>query len=325
MNTDDIAGLDLNLLKVFEALYEEGGASRAALRLGLTQSAVSAALARLRVIYADPLFVRTGRGLAPTPRADELKPILSDALDRCRESLAIAADGGERVGRTISIGLSDDFEIALGRALIDAVAREAAGIRLIFRQTHSGIAGDALLRHGVDLAIASGGFSANGLSRRAVATGGYACLIDPAGRARAPRTLALAEFLQRDHLLVSSGGVIGIVDEALAALGHKRRVVASTTHFAALPYLLAGSAAVATIPAHAARAIAQSTSLRALACPVELPRYPVEIGWRTSTQRDPAIVRVRDTIAACVATVVAPWKMGARFGVSGPPCRPAVR
>ncbi|OXJ19091.1 LysR family transcriptional regulator [Burkholderia sp. AU6039] len=306
MNADDIAGLDLNLLKVFEALYEEGGASRAALRLGLTQSAVSAALARLRVIYADPLFVRTGRGLAPTPRADELKPILSDALDRCRESLAIAADGGDRIGRTISIGLSDDFEIALGRALIDAVAREAAGIRLIFRQTHSGIAGDALLRHGVDLAIASGGFSANGLSRRAVATGGYACLVDPAASPKPPRILTLADFLRRDHLLVSSGGVIGIVDEALATLGYKRRVAASTTHFAALPYLLAGSDAVATIPAHAARAIAQSTPLRALACPVDLPHYPVEIGWRTSTQRDPAIVRVRDTIAACVAHLVAP-------------------
>ncbi|OXH82880.1 LysR family transcriptional regulator, partial [Burkholderia multivorans] len=199
--------------------------------------------------------------LAPTPRADELKPILSDALDRCRASLAIAADGGERVGRTISIGLSDDFEIALGRALIDAVARDAVGIRLIFRQTHSGIAGDALLRHGIDIAIASGGFSANGLSRRAVATGGYACVIDrPAGR-RAPRTLTLDDYLRRDHLLVSSGGVIGIVDEALAALGRTRRVAASTTHFAALPYLLAGADAVATIPAHAARAIAQATSL----------------------------------------------------------------
>jgi DNA-binding transcriptional LysR family regulator len=234
-----------------------------------------------------------------------MKPILSDALDRCRASLAIAADAGERIGRTISVGLSDDFEIALGRPLIDAVARDAAGIRLIFRQTHSGIAGDALLRHGVDLAIASGGFSAHGLSRRAVATGGYACVIDPAGSARAPRTLSLAEFLRRDHVLVSSGGVIGIVDEALAALGHKRRVAASTTHFAALPYLLAGSDAVATIPAHAARAIARATSLRALACPVELPHYPVEIGWRTSAQRDPAIVRVRDAIAACVATIVA--------------------
>ncbi|KVP98564.1 LysR family transcriptional regulator [Burkholderia ubonensis] len=306
MNGDDISRIDLNLLKVFEALYEEGGASRAALRLDLTQSAVSAALARLRVLYADPLFVRTGRGLAPTPRADELKPILSDALDRCRQSLAIAADSGDRLGRTISLGLSDDFEIALGSALIAAVAKQAAGIRLIFRQTHSGIAGDALLRHGVDLAIASGGFSASGLSRRAVATGGYACLIDPAARARSARALTLADYLRHDHLLVSSGGVIGIVDEALAALGHKRRVAASTTHFAALPYLLLDTAAIATIPAHAARAIARTTPLRCVACPVELPGYPVEIGWRTSTQRDPAIVRVRDTVAACIERIVRP-------------------
>ncbi|KVU42408.1 LysR family transcriptional regulator [Burkholderia ubonensis] len=306
MNGDDISRIDLNLLKVFEALYEEGGASRAALRLDLTQSAVSAALARLRVLYADPLFVRTGRGLAPTPRADELKPILSDALDRCRQSLAIAADSGDRLGRTISLGLSDDFEIALGSALIAAVAKEAAGIRLIFRQTHSGIAGDALLRHGVDLAIASGGFSASGLSRRAVATGGYACLIDPAARARSARALTLADYLRHDHLLVSSGGVIGIVDEALAALGHKRRVAASTTHFAALPYLLLGTAGIATIPAHAARAIARTTPLRCVACPVELSGYPVEIGWRTSTQRDPAIVRVRDTVAACIERIVRP-------------------
>ncbi|KVQ13919.1 LysR substrate-binding domain-containing protein [Burkholderia ubonensis] len=306
MNGDDISRIDLNLLKVFEALYEEGGASRAALRLDLTQSAVSAALARLRVLYADPLFVRTGRGLAPTPRADELKPILSDALDRCRQSLAIAADSGDRLGRTISLGLSDDFEIALGSTLIAAVAKQAAGIRLIFRQTHSGIAGDALLRHGVDLAIASGGFSASGLSRRAVATGGYACLIDPAARARSARALTLADYLRHDHLLVSSGGVIGIVDEALAALRHKRRVAASTTHFAALPYLLLGTAAIATIPAHAARAIARTTPLRCVACPVELPGYPVEIGWRTSTQRDPAIVRVRDTVAACIERIVRP-------------------
>ncbi|MDR8955654.1 Nodulation protein D 2 [Burkholderia multivorans] len=131
-------------------------------------------------------------------------------------------------------------------------------------------------------------------------------MIDPAGRARTPRTLTLGDYLRRDHLLVSSGGVIGIVDEALAALGRTRRVAASTTHFAALPYLLAGADAVATIPAHAARAIAQATSLRCVGCPLELPRYPVEIGWRTSTQRDPAIVRVRDTIAACVERIVRP-------------------
>ena len=83
MSRIDIVEMDLNLLKVFEALYEEGGAGRAAIRLELTQSAVSAALRRLREVYRDALFTRTGRGLAPTARADELKPLITEALDRC--------------------------------------------------------------------------------------------------------------------------------------------------------------------------------------------------------------------------------------------------
>ncbi len=297
MSPIDIARVDLNLLKVFEALYEESGASRAALRLDLTQSAVSAALARLRTLYRDPLFVRTGRGLSPTPRADELKPILSDALERCRQSLAMSADAGELVGRTISVGLSDDFEIALGRALIEALAAQSRTLRLIFRQTHSGIAGDALLGRHVDLALASGGLSASGLSRRVIGAGAYACVLDP--RAGAARRLTLADYLRRPHVLISSGGVVGIVDEALAALGRERRVAAATTHFAALPHLLLGSDAVATIPTHAARALARATPLKVYACPVALPAYAIELGWRTSAARDPAIMRVRDALLDC--------------------------
>ena len=303
MNNIDIKALDLNLLKVFEALYEEGGASRAAARLGLTQSAASAALGRLRAIYQDPLFLRRGRGLSPTPRADELKPILSEALDRCRQSLALAADPGEGVQRMVAIGLSDDFEMAIGRAAVRAVALRNKAIRLIFRQLHSGIAAEALLSRSVDLAVASGGFAGRGLSRQVIGSGGYACLLDPES-APGLRCLTLAEYLERDHILISSGGVTGIVDEALAALGRDRRVAVSTTHFAALPYLLLGSRSVSTIPAHAAQAIAGATRLQVHPCPVTLPSYPVELGWRTSSQRDPAIMEVRDAIAGCVGPFV---------------------
>ena len=119
MNQIDIESTDLNLLKVFEAIYDEGGAGRAALRLGVTQSAVSAALARLRVLYADPLFVRTGRGLSPSLRARELRPIIGEALDKCRQSLSLARPGAAGFGgRSVTLGLSDDFEIALGREAI---------------------------------------------------------------------------------------------------------------------------------------------------------------------------------------------------------------
>lgn len=116
MHSIDIDSVDLNLLRVFVALIEEGGASRAALRLGVTQPAVSAALARLREIYADPLFERTGRGLRPTLRANELAPLIGEALNRCRQAFALSVAGKDIKGRTITIGLSDDSEIALGKA-----------------------------------------------------------------------------------------------------------------------------------------------------------------------------------------------------------------
>ncbi|MCX5542536.1 LysR family transcriptional regulator, partial [Paraburkholderia sp. CNPSo 3076] len=237
MNQFDIARVDLNLLKIFEALFEEGGASRAAIRLDMTQSAVSAALRRLRALYADTLFVRTGRGLAPTSRAQELKPVISEALDRCRHSLAIASpDATTFHGRAVSIGLSDDFEVAIGRRIIETLETSAPGLRIIFRQTHSQIVADVLANQDMDLAVAAG----------------------------------------------ASGGVVGIVDEGLAARGLKRNVVASTTHFAALPFLLKGTRSVATIPRHAAEAIARVAGLKLLACPIDLPRYPVELGWRNS-------------------------------------------
>ncbi|WP_322028514.1 LysR family transcriptional regulator [Paraburkholderia sp. J76] len=298
MNQFDIAAVDLNLLKIFEALFEEGGASRAAIRLDMTQSAVSAALRRLRTLYADTLFVRTGRGLAPTSRAQELKPVISEALDRCRHSLAIASPGATTFhGRAVSIGLSDDFEVAIGRRIIETLETTAPGLRIIFRQTHSQIVADALANQDMDLAVAAGGFASRGLSHRVLGDGSYACLLD--GAARAPRRLTLGDYVSRGHILVSSGGVVGIVDEGLAARGLRRDVVASTTHFAALPFLLKGTRSVATIPRHAAEAIARVAGLRLLACPIDLPRYPVELGWRNSSLRDAAIVKVQAAIVAC--------------------------
>lgn len=298
----NIAAVDLNLLKVFEALHEESSASRAALRLGVTQSAVSAALRRLREVYGDQLFVRTGRGLAPTLKADQLKPVVSEALNKCRQSLAMIDPTTEHYeGRSVTIGLSDDFEIAYGRRLIEDIAHSAPKLRLIFRQTHSQIVARALMERHFDLAITAGGFAERLLSRQVLGEGGYACLVDPASLVPGQPQMDLETFVAREHLLVSSGGFIGITDEGLAALGLSRRVCASTTHFAALPYLLTGSQAVATIPAHAARSIAALSGLSVLPCPLALPRYPIELGWRTNAQTDPVVVKVREAIIRCFA------------------------
>ncbi|MCU1747870.1 LysR family transcriptional regulator [Pseudomonas sp. 6D_7.1_Bac1] len=303
MSQMNIADIDLNLLKVFEALHDESSASRAALRLGITQSAVSAALRRLRDVYADQLFVRTGRGLAPTLRANQLKPVVSDALNKCRQSLAMVdPTANQYEGRSVIVGLSDDFEIAYGRRLIEEIAQRAPKLRLIFRQTHSQIAANALMERSLDLAITAGGFTERLLSRQVLGEGGYQCLVDPDSLDDGQQEISLDEFVAREHILVSSGGFIGITDEGLAGLGLSRRVCASTTHFAALPFLLKGSHAVATIPAHAAQSIAALSGLALLPCPLSLPRYPIELGWRTNSQLDPLLLKVREAIVASFKT-----------------------
>ncbi|TDF82319.1 LysR family transcriptional regulator [Pseudomonas sp. H9] len=296
MNEIDFRTMDLNLLKVFEALHEEGGAGRAAIRLGLTQSAVSAALGRLRTLYADPLFARTGRGLRPTAKALELRPVIAEALDRCRHSLALATQQANLGGRTLTLGLSDDYEIAYGFTLASRVQAQLPGLRLILRQTHSLLANDMLMAREIDLSLSAGGIVSRTLGRQVLGTGNYACVVDPD---HAPAdALTLDEYLRRDHVLVSSGGFIGVVDEALSTLQRSRHVRVSTTHFAALPHLLLGSDAVATLPRHAAQALARVTRLRCMECPVPMPQYSIELGWRLESQRDPTLQQLKAQVVS---------------------------
>lgn len=97
---------------------------------------------------------------------------------------------------------------------------------------------------------------------------------------------------------MSSGGFIGVVDEVLHGLGLSRRVLAATTHFSALAFLLRGGDALATLPTHAARGLAQVAGLRLLPCPVAMPGYAIEMGWRADALRDEAVAVARRALLA---------------------------
>ena len=131
MNRNDLRRLDLNLLIVFETLMHERSVTRAAEKLFLGQPAISAALARLRTLFDDPLFVRTGRSMEPTPRAQEIFALLSPALDSISTAVSRAADFDPATSKAVfRIGLSDDVEFALLPALLRRLRAEGVAVWL---------------------------------------------------------------------------------------------------------------------------------------------------------------------------------------------------
>ena len=290
---------DLNLLKVFRVLMSELNATRAAERLGLSQAAVSASLRRLRSLYGDPLFERTQRGLRPTPRAILLQPLVEEALGLIEASLGSGPLPAERARlAVVRIGLSDDFEMAFGARIVELARQAVPDVRVVFRQTNSVVAAEALNGRDIDLAITSGGLGDGRLKHRLLGNSDYLIVYDIRHR---PGTepFTVEDYVARDHILVSYSGLSGITDDVLAEHGLRRRIRAATTHFSALSFLLAGSDAVATIPGHAARALcAASPGFATSPCPLPFPRYAFGLSWRFDAMRNPAVAQLRDLIAA---------------------------
>ncbi|TDH37771.1 LysR family transcriptional regulator [Pseudohoeflea suaedae] len=270
--------LDLNLLRVFEILLEEESATRAAIRLDLTQAAVSASLARLRKVYDDPLFERTGKGLAPTPRALALAPDIRRAMDAVRASLPV------ETGRShILIGMSGDIEMAYGASIVTRLRRDCPDMLPVLRPCHGANAADLLAERRIDIALGSGGLTARGLLRHSLGTSGYLGLMRGTGDTRID--MDLETFCARPQLMIAASGLTDIVDTALALMGRTRKVAAVGTHLTAVPFLLEAGM-VTTLPAHAAQAIAALGGFVTFSPPVELPAYPLDLATRSSNTRD---------------------------------------
>ncbi len=293
----DLRRIDLNLLVVFAALIEERSATRAGRRLGLSQAAVSGALARLRRTFQDPLFTRAPGGLAPTPRALELATRLTPALaalaDVVRRPHTFDPAGQERA---FTIGMSDDIEAFLMPALVGALLREHPGITIRARQTNRHLVERMLDAGDIDLAVVAAPELSSAHRRERLFDSGYVTLLDPALDAELP--LSLDAFLALPHVLVSFDGRRGVVDDALDALGRTRHVAASTTHFAGSIALVKAIGAVVTMPEPAGRVFARELGLALSPPPVELPSFTVSLAWHSLRTPDPAHAWLRRRVRA---------------------------
>lgn len=240
--------LDLDLLRVFAAVLRERHVTRAALRLGLTQSAVSNALRRLRVLFGDDLFQRTPQGMLPTALALSLAQPIEAALDAVRAVTELSRPFvPETAEAEFVVGVSDYAELVLGPALVTRLRAVAPGVSLLFRHADRDGALALLDDDRAQLALGILPEPPARMTRTMVLRDGFAVLMR-ADHPAAHQALDLAAYLAWPHLLVSPvGSREGAVDRALAALGQRRRLAILVSHHLAVGPMLAGSDLVCTL------------------------------------------------------------------------------
>lgn len=303
MNRVHRPDFDLNLLKVFDAIMETRSASQAAVALGMSQSAVSHALARLREQVGDPLFVRVGGRMDPTPRALRLADPLRDAL--VAAARIVATDDTfdpARNGRVFCIAASDSIQAALLGTLLRNIATPGlrVAVRLLGLERDAALA--ALDSGDVDIAIGFLPKSRRWHERETLYSETHLCLFDQRlVRLQAP--VPLQGFVAHAHIVPSlRGELTSFVDEALEKLGLQRRVVASTGAFITIPMMLKTAPLIATLPARVARFCSNAATLTVSPLPFEGPGFDVSMVWnrRDSASASHAWLRARIREAAQV-------------------------
>lgn len=311
---DALAAVDLNLLRALDALLAERHVTRAAARLGVTQSAASHALARLRELLGDPLLVRgPGGALLPTPRADELGPVVRRALGELAAAWRGAAFDPATAVRTFHLGAGDYAELVLLPGLVARLARLGPRLDLFVHPVPEDIPGvlargelDAILAPARARDLVAGGFQRH-LFDESFTTAVRADHPSAGGR------MTLDRFCALDHLLVAPRGTAGsFVDDALAALGRRRRVALAVPHFLIVPHVIAATDLVVTVASRLAAAFAETHRLVLRPPPVELAGFPIHLLWHERTAADAGQRWLRDQIVAVAAEVAAPRKRAAR-------------
>ena len=295
----NIRRLDFSLLLIFDEILRRERTTAVAERLGLSQSAISHALARLRDIFGDPLFLRRSDGLTPTRRALELAPKIRDLMRLTQEAVSGSPSFDPASSQRVFRLAANDLAATLfGAPLLQRLEAEAPGARLTTRFAVGAEALDGLRRDEIDLAIGRfydkpDSFSSSLLLQESFVV--VARRDHPAIGA----SLDLETYVRLDHALVSfSGKLTGVADQALAARGLQRRVRVSVPMYLAAFAAVSSSDLIATVPARLASRFAADFRLRVLAAPLPIEGFPVSLVWYNSAKLDPGldwlIARVRD-------------------------------
>lgn len=303
--------VDLNLIVVFDALAAERSVTRAGVRLGVTQSAVSHALARLRDLFEDPLLVRGAGGMVLTPRAESLVAPLRAGLISLSRALAEPTEfEPARSSRSFGLASPDLFDMLILPPLLEHIRTRAPGVTLVVSALDPVALAPRMETGELDLAIVprlagEPQLLAPGRVRRRLFRDGFVCLLRRDHPALARRSsLSRSTYTKLSHVLVSpTGAGPGVVDAALQQGGASRRVALRLPSFGSALAIVERSDLVLTGPSALAKFA--SKKLRAVAPPLKLPRHDVDMVWHERFTNDSGHRWLRDALVDVCRTTYA--------------------
>jgi DNA-binding transcriptional LysR family regulator len=295
-----IGRIDLDGLQVFDAVMREGSVTRAADSLALTQPAVSHALARLRLIFKDPLFVRTAGGVKPTPRALNLWDEVQDALQVLRRAVMPGEFDPSTAQGTITLAVNDMIGHLLMPRIVGQLQAQAPHLRLAMPMRTFGETETRLGQGTLDFAVGLFYSLQPSMRRRALWADDYVCLCRRGHPALgAPWTLESFQALQ--HVGVSpNGDIFTYADGALRYAGIERNVTVLVSHFSCVPPMLQHTDLIALLPRFYAQAVAGTYGLELRNPPFTLQPVKYELVWHERSERVQSHVWFRDRLAAAL-------------------------
>ena len=305
----NLRSVDLNLLVVFDALMTERNVTRAAERNGLSQPAVSKALNRLRGLFDDPLFVRRDRSMQPTARALELAGPIHGALADISRTLTVpSAFEPSTAVATIRIATIDLYHTKLLPSLVGHLRQYAPGVDLQVRATDCSRFHGQLVGGDIDVAFAPLGSRPSGLRTEPLWNDRLVMLVAADNPLQLPMTIesyaGAAHLVDAGHVQVSADGIgASVVDAVLAARGLRRRIALVLPHSAGIPFIVAATDLIATLPSRIVKGLVPMPNVRVLTPPLPEVEVSPHMFWHQRNDADPLHVWLRTTIRAIAAHI----------------------
>ncbi|RZI44400.1 LysR family transcriptional regulator [Herbaspirillum sp. HC18] len=309
--------LDLNLLRVFDAVMTEQNLTRAANRLAMTQPAVSNALRRLRDALNDDLLIRTAHGVKPTPRAENLWPAVRRALSELEEAIAPEQNFDiANAQNTFRMAMADATAALWLPALVRSIEREAPKLTIRMVPLTTREPRPMLLRGDIDLAVgffpgvvaqlAGGqGASVSPIRHEQLYSGRYVCVMRKE-HPLANLELTVDRYCDANHLLVSfSGRAHGLVDEALAKIGRERRILLTVNQFFTAGRVVTTSDLITVLPRHLIASTGTTGALITKELPFDLPEVHIDMLWHERDTRNPAHKWLRGHLSGTTSETIA--------------------